>query len=1753
MWSGVRRGNVRPWKIRPYVTAVTLLSLLAGVCTAVHAAGPAAAAAASSRATLIAAGNAHTCMIQSGQAFCWGSNSNGQLGDGSTISSTSPVPVYAGGVLAGRTLTQIVAGTSSTCALDSTGAAYCWGLGTSGQLGNNSTAQSLVPVAVTTSGVLAGKTLTQLAAGTAHVCALDSAGAAYCWGSNGDGQLGINSTTKSLVPVTVATAGVLSGVTLTQITAGFGHACAVSSAGAAYCWGANGNGQLGNSITTQSLVPVAVSTSGVLSGLSLTQISADQNGQYTCALASTGAAYCWGAGSFGQLGNGGVSSTPGVPVAVVTSGALSGVTLTQIATGSGTTCALSSGGVGYCWGQDGNGELGNNSTTSSTVPVAMTTSGLGSGETLAQVSLGTNFGCADDSASAVYCWGLNTSGQIGNPATGTHFGVPTAVTSQSTISAGYTHSCLIRNGKAYCWGDNSDGELGNNSTVSSSVPVAVSTSGVLSGMILTQIVAGFFFTCALSATGAVYCWGYNADGELGNNSTANSSVPVAVSTSGVLAGVTVTQITADSGFNACALGSNGLAYCWGGNSDGQLGNNTVTSSRVPVAVSTAGVLSGVTLTQISVGNIFSCALGSTGAAYCWGYNASGQLGNGLTASSSVPVAVTATGVLAGKTLTEVSAGASFTCALGGTGVPYCWGLDGSGQLGNSSTTTSSVPVAVTVTGVLAGVTLTQVSAGNTATCAVGSTGAYCWGANGSGQLGDGTTTQRTAPVQVLMLSPLPPTGVTATAGDTTAAISWTAPATLGSGTLTGYTATATPGGASCSATTTSCTIAGLTDGTAYSVAVVTRTTDGNSAPSTAVSVVPAACLTSAYSTAVAADSPTLWYPLGDKSPATAQDVSSTPHNGIYQGGVTLGVAGPTDCGTAASFDGSTGYVSNANVVTAPATFSLEVWFNTSTTNGGMLVGFGSSVTGASGNHDRHIYMNNSGQVYFGVSSNQTVHTTAHYSDGSWHQAVGTIGPAGMMLYIDGALAASSASPTASSQTYSGSWRVGYDSLGGWSGAPSSNYFAGSLAEVSVYGTQLSAVRVAAHYAAASAAVTLPGAPGSVTASAGDAAATVTWTAPASNGGGAITGYVVTPYIAGVAQAAQTFASAATTEPVTGLTPGTSYTFKVAAVNAAGTGPLSAASAAVTPNAGLALTFAAPPAGEVSIVYNDALTATGGTGALAWSVSSGTLPPGLTLNSSTGVLSGTPTAGGGYAFTVKITDTTGQSTTKAITLVIAAVPSLANAAPPGQVGVAYSDPLAVTGGTGPFTWSVTSGTLPAGITLNATTGTLSGTPGTVGLSSFTVQVTDADGLTATQSLSITIATGPLVIAASADTGTATQGGTVRYTVTITNTAATAYSGATFTDLLTGILDDAAYDGDAAATTGTISYTSPNLTWTGTLAPGATATITFSVTVNNPDTGNKILTATITSATAGSNCPSGGVNAACTTTVTVLVPALTIVMSPDVSTTTPGSAVRYTVTVTDTGQTPYTGASLTIPLAGVLGNAAYNGDAAASAGTVTYASPTLTWTGTLTAGAAATITFSVTVNNPDTGSPAAVQHRDHRRGREQLPIGRHRPPVHHAGAGPAARAHPHGQLRHQHDHGRLHRALHDPRRQHGPDHRYRRELHRLPDRRPGRRGIRQRRRRHHRDPLLRQLHPDLDRRSHSRRHRHHHLHGHRQQPRHRKQDPDQYRHLGDRRQQLPARDHRQPLRRERRRHQRVAVDRRPGQRGPRRDNARRLPRR
>jgi alpha-tubulin suppressor-like RCC1 family protein len=463
---------------------------------------------------------------------------------------------------------------------------------------------------------------------------------------------------------------------------------------------------------------------------------------------------------------------------------------TSIARGSNHACAVESG-TAYCWGSDDDGQLGDGSTLDSSIPVAVNTSGALAGKTLTQIAGGADFTCALDST-----------------------------------------------GHAYCWGNDDHGQLGDGSTSSVIVPVAVDTSGVLAGKTLTQIATGADFTCALDSAGAAYCWGGNDFGGLGDGSTSDSNVPVAVDTSGVLAGKTLTQIAVGD-YHGCALDSLGAAYCWGWNAGGQLGNGNTADSSVPVAVDTSGVLAGKTLTQITGGSS-TCALDASGAAYCWGDNSTGQLGDGSTTGSSVPVAVDASGVLAGKTLTGIATGpaAAQACAVDSAGKAYCWGYDQYGQLGNGTTAfDSTVPVAVDTSGVLAGKTLTQIAIGGTNTCAVDTDGAlYCWGSNALGSLGDGSTTQSDVPV---LTGPSAPAKVAAVPGNTAATLSWTTPASLDGGTLTGYTATASPGGQACTTTSAaSCTITGLANGTTYTITVVAHTTAGDSGASAPATVTP---------------------------------------------------------------------------------------------------------------------------------------------------------------------------------------------------------------------------------------------------------------------------------------------------------------------------------------------------------------------------------------------------------------------------------------------------------------------------------------------------------------------------------------------------------------------------------------------------------------------------------------------------------------------------------------------------------------------------------------------------------------------------------------------------------------------------------------------------------------------------------------------------------------------------------------------------
>ena len=352
---------------------------------------------------------------------------------------------------------------------------------------------------------------------------------------------------------------------------------------------------------------------------------------------------------------------------------------TAISAGGNHTCAITDGGAVKCWGYNGQGQLGDGIIVNSSTPEDV--SGLSSG--VAAISAGANHTCAVTTAGGVKCWGANYAGQLGD-GTATNRSRPVDVSGLTSgvvaISAGGQHTCALTSaGGVKCWGANFSGQLGDGTTTDRSTPVDV--SGLTSGVV--AISAGGAHTCALTSTGGVKCWGYNGFGELGDGTTTNSSTPVDV----VGLSVGVAAISGGDEKSTCAVTTSGGATCWGFNGSGQLGNGTLAHSPVPVAVSDLG--SGVA--AIDAGGFHTCGVTSGGGAKCWGAGSSGQLGNGFPGiDSSTPVGVS--GLSSG--VGALSAGESHSCALTTDGSVECWGYNGFGQLGDGTTTNAFSPVVV---------------------------------------------------------------------------------------------------------------------------------------------------------------------------------------------------------------------------------------------------------------------------------------------------------------------------------------------------------------------------------------------------------------------------------------------------------------------------------------------------------------------------------------------------------------------------------------------------------------------------------------------------------------------------------------------------------------------------------------------------------------------------------------------------------------------------------------------------------------------------------------------------------------------------------------------------------------------------------------------------------------------------------------------------------------------------------------------------
>ena len=631
-----------------------------------------------------------------GSAWTWGNNTNGQLGNNTITSASSPVSVVGG-----ISFAKISLGETCTTALRSSdGSVWTWGTGTNGELGNNAITNRSSPVSV-----VGGISFVDIATtgGLGFTAARKSDGSVWMWGNGGSGRLGNNTITSTSSPVSV-----VGGFNFSKVACGEVSTIALrGSDGSAWAWGSGGFGQLGNNTTNDSSSPVSV-----VGGHSFVDVACLSYGN--AGIKANGEIWAWGTGAFGQIGNSNSLADASSPV-LVTNPLLGSVGFKQIAPANGTNMVFAlktSDGTVWSWGTSNTAALGYQ-TSSYNYPKSIPG---GISFTKIVVSTGGIYGIRG-SDNSLWAWGTNTDGQLGDN-TQTHKSSPVSVVGGHTfIDIGGMDGAAIglkANGEIWGWGNGSSGNLGfPNSNLNYSSPVLVT-----SGYKTINSTNTFSSVATKTSDGTVWSWGSSTlhDATLGYPSSVVNwpqSLPGAIS---------FKQISVSQG-GVGVRGSDGSAWAWGLNSFGQLGDNTITTKSSPVSV-----LGGISFTKVSCGPNHAIGIrGSDGSAWAWGLNTNGRLGDNTITNRSSPVSV-----VGGFSFVDVSAGSNVTMGLRGDGKVLTWGQGAYLGLGVGATITDrSSPAIVGPT--IATNTWSSINVNGVATNAAAiesSTGlVYTWGTN----------------------------------------------------------------------------------------------------------------------------------------------------------------------------------------------------------------------------------------------------------------------------------------------------------------------------------------------------------------------------------------------------------------------------------------------------------------------------------------------------------------------------------------------------------------------------------------------------------------------------------------------------------------------------------------------------------------------------------------------------------------------------------------------------------------------------------------------------------------------------------------------------------------------------------------------------------------------------------------------------------------------------------------------------------------
>ncbi|HMQ24886.1 MAG TPA: carboxypeptidase regulatory-like domain-containing protein [Acidimicrobiales bacterium] len=636
------------------------------------------------RATAVTAGTGFSCaLLATGKVKCWGNNASGELGYGDNAARGDGLGemgnVLAGVDLgAGRTVESLASGDTHTCAVLDDRTLKCWGDNGSGQLGLGDTADrgdgpgemgdSLPAIALGT-----GRSVTAVAAGAAHTCALLDNTAVKCWGNNAAGQLGHGNTTTrgdgaGEMGDTLITTSVGTGRTPMAIDAGGSSSCVRLDDTRIKCWGDNGSGQLGLGDTadrgdTGGEMGDALPPVDLAARRAVLDIDA---GDTTCALLDGGLVRCWGNNAAGQLGQGDTAhrgdapgevgdALPAVPLG-------SGERARQISASDTHACALLTDGRVKCWGDNATGQLGLGDTANrgdgpGEMGDALPAVDLGTGRTATVVSVGNEHSCAVLDNGQVKCWGENTFGQLGlgdtvirGDAAGEMGDALPAVDlgtgrTATTVVAGNINTCAILDDASLkCWGFNGNGRLGLGDTANrgdgpGEMGNALPTVDLGTGRTVTEVGMAWQHLCARLDNATVKCWGFNGGGELGLGDTvARGANPGdmgnALPAVNLGAGRTVTSLAvAEEGFHTCATLDNGALKCWGNGNAGQLGlGSSAVVGKLPGDMGdnlpAVDLGTGRRAVVTDTGDATSCAILDDGTVKCWGGNVDGQLGLG---------------------------------------------------------------------------------------------------------------------------------------------------------------------------------------------------------------------------------------------------------------------------------------------------------------------------------------------------------------------------------------------------------------------------------------------------------------------------------------------------------------------------------------------------------------------------------------------------------------------------------------------------------------------------------------------------------------------------------------------------------------------------------------------------------------------------------------------------------------------------------------------------------------------------------------------------------------------------------------------------------------------------------------------------------------------------------------------------------------------------------------------------------------------